>query len=300
MLKRIMLPYGYGKTCNQLLQIAHWIPAANEFEVPLYFPGFRRYAHLFSGTVNQRLPRFPRKAPGVGWPQAALSRLCSYAARVPHVNTIGLFFKVAGMLPGVVTFAWDDSGRARSMEPTKVIKDPRVAAGESLWVRGWLYRDQAGVAKHKPCIKGFFSPVPEIQQRVDACIRQNREGNTVLVGVHLRRGDYRTWAGGKYYYDDNVFRRLMQQMSKVLTDRKVRFLLVSNEPLDRSKYDGLDIAKGPSDPAGDLFSLAACDYIMGPPSTFTSWASLFGDVPLYTIHDPSAPLRLDGFTHSGA
>jgi hypothetical protein len=294
MLKRIMLPYGYGQTCNQLFQIAHWIPAANEFGLPLYFPGFRRYAHLFSGTVNQRFPRFPRTAPDVGLPQAALSRLCSCAARVNHFN-IGPFFKLAGMLPGVVTFAWDDSGRGGSMNPTKVIEAPRVAAGQSLWVRGWLYRDRNGLAKHKPCIKEFFSPVPEIQQRIDACIQKNREGNTVLVGVHLRRRDYSKWNDGKYYYDDNAFRRLMQQMPKVLPNRKVRFLLVSDEPIDWNNYDGLDIVKGPGDPGGDLFSLAACDYIMGPPSTFTIWASFFGNVPLYMIKDPSNPLRLDSF-----
>jgi len=30
-----------------------------------------------------------------------------------------------------------------------------------------------------------------------------------------------------------------------------------------------------------IFSFAKCDYIVGPPSTFTSWASFYGDVPVY-------------------
>lgn len=151
------------------------------------------------------------------------------------------------------------------------------------------------MARHKDCIKAFFSPVPEIQQRVDACVRQNRRSDAVLIGVHLRRGDYSKWAGGKYYYDDSAIRSLMQQMSHVLPGRNLRFLLVSNQPVDRSSYDGLDIAIGPGDPVGDLFSLAACDYIMGPPSTFTVWASFFGNVPLCEIIDPAKPLRLEQF-----
>lgn len=294
MLKRIILPYGYGQTCNQLFQIAHWIPVATEFSLPLYFPGFKRYAHLFSGTVNQRSPRFPRTAPDVGLPEAVLSRVCAYAARAPRVN-IGPVFRLAGLLPGVVTVACDDSGCDGNMEPPRILASPSVAAGQSLWVRGWLYHDHAGMAKHRPCIKAFFSPVPDIQQRVDACIRQNRESGAVLVGVHLRRGDYRKWAGGKYYYDDSAIRRLMQQMSECFPGRKTRFLLVSNQPVERNNYDGFDIAMGPGDPAGDLFALAACDFIMGPPSTFTVWASFFGNVPLYEISDPTKPLRLDHF-----
>ena len=262
--------------------------------MPLYFPGFSRYAHLFAGTMNQRFPRFPGTAPDLGWPEAALSRLCASAARIGHVN-IAPIYTLAGLLPGVVTIACDDSGRDGSTGTTQVIESPHITAGRSLWVRGWLYRDQVGVAKHRPCIKAFFSPAPEIQARVEACIRKNRERDTVLVGVHLRRGDYSTWAGGKYYYDDNAFRKLMQRMVDILPGRNVRFLLVSNQPVEGSNYGGLDVGMGPGDPAGDLFALAACDYIMGPPSTFTLWASFFGDVPLYEISDPSNPFRLDSF-----
>jgi hypothetical protein len=70
-------------------------------------------------------------------------------------------------------------------------------------------------------------------------------------------------------------------------------------PLNCAKsqnYNGFDIVIGPGDPAEDLFSLAACDYIMGPSSTFTIWASFYGDVPLFMIKDPLIALCLDGFS----
>jgi len=31
----------------------------------------------------------------------------------------------------------------------------------------------------------------------------------------------------------------------------------------------------------DLYALAECDYIIGPPSTYTLWASFYGDTPLW-------------------
>jgi hypothetical protein len=291
MLKRIMLPFGYGQTCNQLFQISHWIPAAIETGLPLYFPGFRRYAHLFSGTEGKHFPRFPKTAPRAGLPELLFSILCSYVARIPHAN-IGPFFKASRMLPGVVTDACDDSGRHGNHDPNKVLSEPCITAGQSLWVRGWLFRDEAGIAKHKQSINAFFSPVPEIQRRVDICIKQNRKENAVLVGVHLRRRDYKY---SKYFYDDMVYRNLMQQLFEIMPNCKVRFLLVSDETVDRSNYDGLDIGMGPGDPGGDLYSLAACDYIMGPPSTFTAWASFFGSVPLYTIADPAHTLNIKKF-----
>jgi hypothetical protein len=90
----------------------------------------------------------------------------------------------------------------------------------------------------------------------------------------------------------------MHEMVNLLPESNVRFLLVSNQTVNAKNYDGLDIGFGPGDPAGDLFALASCDYIIGPPSTFTMWASFFGNVPLFMINDPWVPLRLDCFAIS--
>jgi hypothetical protein len=35
----------------------------------------------------------------------------------------------------------------------------------------------------------------------------------------------------------------------------------------------------------DLYLLSKCDYIMGPPSTFSGWASFYGNVPLYMLKE---------------
>jgi hypothetical protein len=294
MIKNVILPNGYGQTCNQLLQIAHWIPVVKEFGMSLYFPGFRKYAHMFVGTNNQSVPSFPSTALNLSFSQSLILQFCSYGACVPNMSN--LFFKLASILPSVVTVSVDDSGSKGSIDPKKVVENSRIAGGESLWVKGWLYRDYIGMAKHKTSIKEFFSPIPQIKNRVDDCIRKSLEENVLLVGVHLRRGDYCNFAGGKYYYDDDTVRGLMRQLSNLLSDRHIRFLLVSNQPVDRKKYDGFDIVIGPGDPAADLFSLTECDYIIGPPSTFTIWASFYGDVPLFMIKDPSSHLYLSGFT----
>ena len=44
-----------------------------------------------------------------------------------------------------------------------------------------------------------------------------------------------------------------------------------------------------------MYSLAECDYIVGPPSTFSTWASFYGNVPIYRITDPSAEFSIADF-----
>ncbi len=294
MIKRIILPYGYGQTCNQLLQIAHWIPSAVVYDIPLYFPGFKRYAHMFSGTIENNNLVFPSFANQMPFSQALLSKTCSIASKISHVN-LTPFFKMASILPGVEVVSVDDSGRSGSISPLNVLDDKKISSGESLWVQGWLYRDYEGMSKYKKIIKEFFSPIPDIQDRINKCIKRRDIRHSLLFGVHLRRGDYKKWENGKYYYDDNSMSLLMQQVYRLFPEKNISFLLVSNEHIELDNYKRHDVFMGPGDPAGDLYSLAECDYIIGPPSTYTSWASFFGDVPLCFINNPNDSLSLDDF-----
>lgn len=290
MIRRIVLPCGFGQTCNQLFQIAHWLPTAIELAVPLYFPGFRSYRLSFVGTRAQRLPCFPNTAPALGLSETVLLHLCASMARVPYINARPAIC-VAAVLPGGIRVNWDSENRA----PYTVVQNASAANARSLWANGWLYRDKPGIRRHEGLIKAFFSPISEIQCRVDECITSSRRKGTLLVGVHLRRGDYRRFAGGRFFYGDEVFRRFMEQAIVALQGHRVRFLLVSNQPIDLDHYVGLDVTVGPGDAVSDLYSLAACDYLMGPPSTFTSWASFFGKVPFYEIRDATSVLHKENF-----
>jgi hypothetical protein len=44
-----------------------------------------------------------------------------------------------------------------------------------------------------------------------------------------------------------------------------------------------------------MYALASCDYIVGPPSTFSLWASFYGQVPLCFLQKPDEPLALANF-----
>ena len=45
--------------------------------------------------------------------------------------------------------------------------------------------------------------------------------------------------------------------------------------------------------ATDLYALSLCDRLMGPPSTFSRWASFVNHVPLYFIFDKNQKIQSD-------
>jgi hypothetical protein len=44
-----------------------------------------------------------------------------------------------------------------------------------------------------------------------------------------------------------------------------------------------------------MYAFAECDYIFGPPSTYTMWASFYGNKPLYMMESASAEFSTDEF-----
>ena len=103
-----------------------------------------------------------------------------------------------------------------------------------------------------------------------------------IVGVHIRKEDYKTAYRGKYYYNDNVFAEYMKQIRSMQPN--VLFYISSNEKISNIFSEQFRIVEKPLDSAvADLYALSQCDYIIGPPSTFNCWASFIGNVPLYTM-----------------
>jgi hypothetical protein len=83
----------------------------------------------------------------------------------------------------------------------------------------------------------------------------------------------------------------MQELAAQFPDRKVAFFVCSDEPRTADEFPGLSVGLGAGSPVGDLYALAGCDYIFGPQSTFTQWASFYGNKPLFLLNDANARLE---------
>jgi hypothetical protein len=116
--------------------------------------------------------------------------------------------------------------------------------------------------------------------------------------VHVRKGDYKHWQDGKYFFSDLQYAFFMKLISEIFINNgnKIKFALCSNEPISCDSpmlnYSAL-ISKGTE--IEDLCLLSNCDYIIGPPSSFSAWASFIGKVPLLHIENEAQDINLDKF-----
>ena len=195
-------------------------------------------------------------------------------------------------LPGVgsINLGWRGTCEVSSAAFQGELRQKRlmVLSGFRFYHRDlWSYREP---------LRAFFELAAKHRDRVTPLTERARLNCDVLIGVHVRGGDkYRQWRQGAYYYDQATYMDLIERASRLFSSDRVGFLVCGNERLDLESFTEWPYTRGTGVPVEDLYSLAECDYLIGPPSTFSSWASYYGDVPRYVVKDPRRPLTVEAF-----
>lgn len=150
--------------------------------------------------------------------------------------------------------------------------------------KGWHTRtDTRYIAQAKPMLKHIYRPKQEITDKAEALIKRIKATADIVVGVHIRRGDYATWNDGRFFYSLEQYHAFMLRVKECYSDRRVAFFISSNEAFDTAIFTGCDCYRFSGEPSPavlDLYTLSVCDRIIGPFSTFSRWASFIGEVPL--------------------
>lgn len=152
--------------------------------------------------------------------------------------------------------------------------------------------------KHRAEIKKIFTPSLQVTQNVESVFDKILTTHHIICGVHLRFGDYKTFHGGKYYFSKQQYHSKMLEVKEIFPDKKVAFFISSNETIDLSIFEECDCFTVPDGNATkDLYGLILANYIIGPPSTFSGWASYYGNTPLYFIEDLNKKIKKSSFFH---
>ena len=128
-----------------------------------------------------------------------------------------------------------------------------------------------------------------------------RPKSQISLGVHIRRGDYATWQDGRYFFNDKVYANYINRFAAMHPDQTVDVFLSTNDAqVTAEHYQALcpkvriHHLKGSA--PEDLFMLSECDYLIGPPSTFSLVAAMYRDIPLYRMDSADADsMTADGF-----
>lgn len=150
--------------------------------------------------------------------------------------------------------------------------------------------DGAYVGRHRDRLRWLFAPPQDVEEALEAAMPPS--ASAAYVGIHIRRGDYRKFRGGAYHYPADAYRRVMSAIEALVrhcdSGKTVRFLLCSDEPVDIGAFADFAPLTLRGGTLHDLYGLARCDLIAGPPSTFSRWASFYGGVPHWTMPDTTA------------
>jgi hypothetical protein len=264
-----------GQLGNSLFLFTHFIAYSIESDTKVVNLTFYEYADYFTLTSQETFPQFPRKKnPGrISWIRKPMYSFFYFIARI--IDRTGIDNSLI---------------RCIHIQPTETfflheVENQKKLKSKFVFVQGWLFRCIPYVKKNREFLRNYFQLVDKHKQNVDRVMSSARKDCDVLIGLHIRHGDYKHYEGGKYFYTLEQNYSMMMQLTEIFKGKKVRFLISSNGKHDYSAFKNMDYCLPTGNEVEDMYALSQCDYLLGPPSTYTMWASFYGNVPLYKIHD---------------
>jgi hypothetical protein len=279
-----------GQLGNMLFLFSHFIGRALESNLTISNPAFDDYADRFPATQKDLFCRFPaRQSRFAG---QFFRRMLFSASNL----AVRLLSKVGGNLGFVQAITLHDWVTPYAIDAPEFIELARTR--RMILVRGWLFRDVPSLRKHAPSIRKFFQPHETNQRNIDELIARARRNSDVLIGVHVRQGIIHFANTRKYFYSGQRYAEMMDELTAMFPGQRVSYLICSDWPQDPGLFSRFDVTFGTGDLVEDMYAFARCDYLIGPPSTFTMWASFYGDVPLNVIRSREQRLSMEDFSLS--
>lgn len=262
---RLINMEAYGRLGNRLFLGAHLIAFGCRYGVATLNPAFGEYAKMFPWLNGNAALAYP-------WVETGSPR---EARKMAH------FLRLRELLPwskrlsywGEADFDFDNGDASGLID--------QLHTGRSVFLRSWLFRGQESFRRYRSEILTVFRPESGIIDKANDFVKSAKVGYDRAVGVHVRWEDYR---GTVHFISQGQFLSEMERDRREHPGKKTVYLLFSNEDLSSSTWPGLDVVISPAPSAMfDLQAMAACDEIMGPPSTFSEWASVVGEIPIQVL-----------------
>jgi hypothetical protein len=275
----IVIIYKPGQLANMLFLFAKFLAYGYKHDVLIINPSFNDYAHYFTKTKNQFIPASRGKGYSFKIVIGLIYKTLFFVGRVLHRLNLNLKY---------ISITYLDWSEYYDLDA-----DEKLYKKGIHFIQGWEFNAIKLMISRKHEIVQFFQPDTKWRDSINEFFQKIKTPK-LLIGVHIRHGDYRAFEGGKYFYEIDQYKSVMRLLLEKYRD--LRFLICTNNmSISKNDFKELDIVMAPGHELMDLFLLAKCNYIMGPPSTYSLWASFYGDVPLYQIKEMNSSTDLRDF-----
>ena len=246
-----------SQMCNNLLQYAHvyaWGREHGRKVISMRFSYKYQYFHICHTSLT-----------GFGW---------------------YLFAKYMAALKLLPTASFKHSDCDRAALERKMLRHKHIV------VSGWNVRFYDLFLKYRKEICELFTLDEQytapVKAKMPPSVMSSAVETSLALGVHIRRGDYAQWCNGQYFFDDNVYIRHINRFAELHPGKTIHVFLSTNDSqVSAEAYQQscpkvvIHHFKGSA--PEDLFMLSECDYLIGPPSTFSLVAAMYRDIPLYRM-----------------
>ena len=268
-----------NQMCNRLWSFSFFIAYGIMYNVDVYIPNFKDYESLFENLnqfQNIKFNLFKKRN------NENAIRFCIYILAKLHKVKISSLFRLFNIY------------FPESSQLNELLCDQKKIVILNAWKHK---KDIDAFINQKQQIITLFKPKNEYCKRADELFIKLKQQYDVIVGVHIRRGDYLAFQEGIYFFDDSVYSNYMTNLKNQFTEKKVAFFISSIETVNYDNYSNLNVSKLENSLGiEDLYALSKCDYIIGPPSTFSMWASFYGSVPLKLLETENEKFTVNDFS----
>jgi hypothetical protein len=267
----------YGELGNRLFTFANVLAFALEHNLTVINPAFEEYSCWFRSTVGNSFCQYPPAGSVLGTNHRYRHILFKTANFLMRVNSrIDIYPSIR--------LGWQEKFNFSSDDPWSIGIVEQIKSTDICFLDGFYFLDHRNFIKYSRLIRDFFRPIEIVEKNVNSYISQARKNVDILIGVHIRQGDYRNHSSGLMYYSVEEYVSVLRKIIRLFKDKTVKLIICSNEKQDPRNFREFIFQLGPGHFMEDLHTLSNCDYIVGAPSTFTQWASFYGQVPKYTIN----------------
>lgn len=281
----------YGRLGNALVRFGHCITASRRFGFPVLDFSVGRYADLFPNLADQPICGFPPRK--MRLPRSPFARKFYALIGQSLVRLPGGFLRPRGV--EVISLAHydfdeaDAAGEARAFGENRTLdfsgaRFQEACRGNRLVIlHGWRIRDYQGFQADADFVREYLRPATELTEPVDQELDAMRTDDRVLIGLHMRGTDFKDWLGGRFFLNNDDYRSRMLELRRIFGDN-IAFFIASDEPPNPQAWQDIaPVLWRSRSPIQDMYGLSRCDYIVGPPSTFSGWAAFAGKKPLCWI-----------------
>jgi len=264
----IVLANGYGNHSNRLFQNLHFEAFCLKNDIEYYNPTLIDISKYYNSPVLYKK---------------------SYMIKFVKSKPINILRKY-GLIHNFISFG--DVGDVKKEELNILLSGKH----KNIYVEGWGFRAFAETEKYHNILSKKYSLKEQYYFNNDmlSTIYKYKEKGYLVVGIHVRRGDYSTFENGAYYFSDEEYQIIINNVHKVISkqyNKKTIFIIFSNDSVTINS----DVLYSKNEWYIDHYLMSNCDFLIGPPSTFTLWPSYIGKVPFLHVKKQNQEIRIEDF-----